>query len=97
MLNVGDKVIIQTEDVFEKKKCLLNGHICVISDICDRSHLFPSMDPKFHIIYGLYWFPEDNPGRHLQIIPNLYFWHEKDFAPLPSFIGLLESKGLPEL
>ena len=97
MLNVGDKVIIQTDGAFESKKRLLNGHTCVITDICDRRHLFPEMDPRYHVLYGLYWFPEDNPGRHLHIVPNLYFWYEKDFAPLPSFIGLLESTGLPEL
>lgn len=97
MLRIGDKVTIQTDDAFEKKKHLLNGHICVITDIIDRTHLFPSMDPQLHIIYGIYWFPEDNPGRQLLIVPNLYFWHEKDFAPTPSFIGLLESTGLPEL
>ena len=97
MLRIGDKVTIQTYDAFEKKKHLLNGHICVITDIIDRTHLFPSMDPQLHIIYGIYWFPEDNPDRQLLIVPNLYFWHEKDFAPKPPFIGLLESTGLPEL
>ena len=97
MLRIGDKVTIQTDDAFEKKKHLLNGHICVITDIIDRTHLFPSMDPQLHIIYGIYWFREDNPDRQLLIVPNLYFWHEKDFAPTPSFIGLLESTGLPEL
>ena len=97
MLRIGDKVTIQTDDAFEKKKHLLNGHICVITDIIDRTHLFPSMDPQLHIIYGIYWFREDNPDRQLLIVPNLYFWHEKDFAPKPPFIGLLESTGLPEL
>lgn len=97
MLNIGDKVVIQTDDVLDKKKQLMNGHICTISEVFDRSYLFPSMDPQYHLVYGLYWDPQDNPGRSLLILLNCYFWHEKDFAPPPSFIGVLESNGLPEL
>ena len=78
MLRIGDKVTIQTDDAFEKKKHLLNGHICVITDIIDRTHLFPSMDPQLHIIYGIYWFPEDNPGRWKPDALNDYYYMENE-------------------
>ena len=81
MLRIGDKVTIQTDDAFEKKKHLLNGHICVITDIIDRTHLFPSMDPQLHIIYGIYWFPEDNPDRNSVLRRNVIsnYWYDDDY------------------